>query len=152
MTERWWIRLRIDLADERGQYLVYTAMALVLVVVLLGLAIDGGFMFREYRRVRNVASLAAQAASHAVDEAHFTATNEVRLDVARATGIALNYAEVNSRGAMEVTRVVVWADGVAVDVEERMPTIFMQVVGIPEVRIAARGVARPRYGIESAPQ
>lgn len=145
-------RVRAGFLDQEGQYLVYTALILPLMIVLLGLVVDGGFMFRGYRRAVNVASLSAQAASHAVDATHFSSTNRVQLDRARAFNLAQEYAARNSRGEVSLRRVSVWGDRVLVEVEARVPTVFMRIVGISEVRLRAISLARPRYGIESIDQ
>jgi uncharacterized membrane protein len=53
---------------EKGQALVLMVIALPLAMVLVGLVVDGGMMYLAHRAATTAANLAAQAASHAIDE------------------------------------------------------------------------------------
>lgn len=138
--------------SEEGQYLVYTAIALPIVILLLGLVVDGGVLFLAYRRATNTAALAAQAASHAVDAQHFQRTNQVRLEPMRALRIAQEYVALNSSGTVRISGVRVTPNAVVLETESRVPLIFFRLFGLREITVRARAVAVPRFGIESAGQ
>jgi len=133
--------------DESGQYLVWFLIMFPLILALIGLAVDGGIMYREYRRAQIAADTAAQAAAHEVDVAHFAATNEVILE-ADAFAVAQHYAGLNSWGRARVTQVAVLPDNrVRVIAQANVPTFFMRAIGIPSVRVGIVGYARPAFGL-----
>jgi len=65
--------------SECGQYLVQTVILLPMMMILVGLVVDGGWMYWQYRRAEIAVNAAAQAASHAIDVEYFRETNQVRL-------------------------------------------------------------------------
>lgn len=143
---------RLTLRGEQGQYLVYTALALPMVILLVGLVVDGGLLFAAYRRTVHTASLSAQAASHAIDANHFQRTNQVQLDPLRARQVAVSYAALNSDGQVRVTGLRISGQQVLVQAEARVPLIFMRIFGFREFIVSAQAVAVPRFGIEAVGQ
>jgi uncharacterized membrane protein len=138
--------------DESGQYLAWFLIMIPLVLALIGLVVDGGFMYRWYRVSQIAADTAAQAAAHEVDAAHFSATNQVILDP-DALEVAQYYAGLNSQGRVRVTQVAVTPDNrVRVIARATVPTIFMQAVGIPSVQVGVVGYARPAFGLNEEGQ
>jgi len=140
------------LRGEKGQYMIYMALLLPLVAVALGLVIDGGLMFRNWRLGRSVVAAAAHAAAQQIDRDHFLRTNQVQLDSSAAQAAAEAYAATNSGGLIRVRRVAVWADRVTVEGEGEFPTIFMRIFGVTSVRLRMSASAAPRYGIEASGQ
>ena len=92
--------------------------------------------------------MGAQAASHAIDETYFARTNRIRLDQGKAHGFAQQYARLNSRSPIRVTRVSVQNRQVTVEAMATYETTFMRLFGIPSVAMRVRGQAYPAYGIE----
>lgn len=133
--------------EEKGQYTVWFLIMLPLVLALIGLVVDGGNMYRWYRRAQIAADTAAQAAAHEVDAAHFAATNEVILEP-DALEVARYYAGINSGGRVRVVGVAL-ADGTRVRVICRasIPTLFMRAVGIDHVSVGVVGYAKPAFGL-----
>jgi len=133
---------------KAGQYLVHFVMILPGLMLLMGLVIDGGWMYWQYRRAWNTVNLAAQTASHAIDEEHFRATNQVVLDPAEARQVALRYVNLNKHPGFRLTGIQVAPRWVAVSGEVTIPTFFLRLVGINELTMKAQGRAYPAYGIE----
>jgi uncharacterized membrane protein len=133
---------------EDGQYLVILAISLVVVIALLGLVVDGGFLFRGYRQARTVANMAAHAASFQIDEQHFVSTNRVRLDAGKAAAVATDFVAANIRQGMHPVGVTVWADRVSVTVAADVPVVFMCLFGATNISVRATAYARPSWGIE----
>lgn len=142
--------------DEKGQVLFQTAIALIPLLAVVGFAVDGGLMFVGYRRAQAALDVAAHAASHAIDEQHFSDTQEVKLDQARALTSAQYYAQLNSRGIASVDAVYLWPpdnpDRVIVVGTARIPTAFWRVIGFDDLRIHVVGTAHPTYGISEEDQ
>jgi Flp pilus assembly protein TadG len=132
---------------EHGQYAVWFLIMLPLILALIGLVVDGGNMYRWYRRAQIAADTAAQAAAHEVDAAHFAATNQVILEP-DAASVAAYYAGLNSGGRVHVTQVAVMPDNrVRVIARCSVPTIFMRAVGIEQSNVSVVGYARPAFGL-----
>jgi len=133
---------------EQGSVMVITVMLLPLLLVLAGLAVDGGMMYLQYQRVMRTANLGAQAASHAIDEQYFARTNRIRLDYPRAMAFAQQYANENSTYNIHVTNVTVRERQVEVTAMTTYRTIFMQIGGAQDVTLRVKGKAYPAYGID----
>jgi len=139
--------------EEKGQVLYQTALGLMVLLVFLGLAIDGGVMLANYRRAQITADTAAQAASHAVSIEVFYETNAVVIasEAARQRAqwvIANNGIATDGRPLLVNPQVLCGANWVRVTGQARLPTFFMRAFGIPEVHIPVHSIAYPAYGIE----
>jgi uncharacterized membrane protein len=132
--------------DERGQYAVWFLLMIPLVLALIGLVVDGGNMYRWYRRAQIAADTAAQAAAHEVDAAHFAATNEVVLEP-DAMEVAQYYATRNSGGRVYITQISVSNGMVRVVGQAHVPTIFMRAVGVENMPVGIVAYARPAFGM-----
>ena len=139
---------RLKSRKEQGSVLVITVLLLPLMLVLTGLAVDGGLMYLQYQRVTRTANLGAQAASHAIDEQYFARTNRIRLDYPRAMAFAQQYANENSTYNIHVTNVTVRARQVEVTAMTTYKTLFMQIGGTHEITLHVKGKAYPAYGID----
>ncbi len=137
-----------EIKKEQGSILVITVLLLPLMLVLVGLAVDGGMMYLQYQRVSRTANLGAQAASHAIDEQYFARTNRIRLDYPRAMAFAQQYANGNSTYNIHVTNVIVRERQVEVTAMTTYRTFFMQIGGAREITLHIKGKAYPAYGID----
>jgi Flp pilus assembly protein TadG len=135
-----------NLQSESGQYLVWFLILLPLIMALVGLVVDGGFMYSTFRRAQIAVDTAAQAAAHEVDAAHFAATNEVRLSP-EAMAVAQEYASINSRNQVYLTSLTVNGDRVQAAGVAVLPTLFMRMVGVEQMRVHVVGYARPAFGL-----
>jgi len=135
------------LRDQRGQYLVQTVILLPMMMILVGLVLDGGWMYWQYRRAEIAVNAAAQAASHAIDEKYFRQTNQVRLDQSEAWNAASGFVNINERGEMQVTGIFVGDNQVIVDANAKVQTIFFRLAGISSLSMRVEGRAYPAFGI-----
>lgn len=133
--------------DEAGQYLVQTVILLPMMMILVGLVLDGGWMYWQYRRAEIAVNAAAQAASHAIDVEYFRETNQVRLDAGEAWSAASGFVNINQRGQMQVTGIYVGHNQVIVNANAQVPTIFFRLAGISALSMRVEGRAYPAFGI-----
>jgi Flp pilus assembly protein TadG len=135
--------------DERGQALFQTALFLPLLLVVLGLVVDGGLLLTSYRRAQIAADTAAHAASHQISIEVFVESNQVVLG-APAFDKALEYGRTNSYGHLALNTVSILNQGrlVRVTGHASLPTCFMRLVGISSITVPVVGEAYPAYGIE----
>ncbi|CAG0945069.1 hypothetical protein ANRL1_02101 [Anaerolineae bacterium] len=135
------------LCDERGQYLVQTVVLLPMLMILVGLVLDGGSMYWQYRRAEITVNAAAQAASHAIDVEYFRQTNQVRLDSGEAWSAASGFVNINQRGQMQVTGIQIGNNQVIVNANAEVQTIFFRLAGISSLSMRVEGRAYPAFGI-----
>ena len=133
--------------DTTGQYLVQTVVLLPMMMILVGLVLDGGWMYWQYRRAEIAVNAAAQAASHAIDVEYFRETNQVRLDQGEAWNTASGFVNINQRGQMQVTGIYVGDNQVVVDANAQVQTIFFRLAGISSLSMRVEGRAYPAFGI-----
>jgi len=133
--------------DEAGQYLVQAVILLPMMMILVGLVLDGGWMYWQYRRAEIAVNAAAQAASHAIDVEHFRETNQVRLDAGEAWSAASGFVNINQRGQMQVTGIFIGNNQVIVNANAQVQTIFFRLAGISSLSMRVEGRAYPAFGI-----
>jgi hypothetical protein len=80
--------------QERGQSLVLVVFMLIVLLVFAGLAIDGGMVFLERRRMQNAADAGALAGARELVEAMCDQTDRVTADVTIHQAL-VDYAQVN---------------------------------------------------------
>lgn len=135
--------------DDRGQALFQTALFLPLLLVILGVLVDGGLLLTSYRRAQIAADTAAHAASHQISIEVFVESNQVVLG-APAFDKAFQYGTTNSYGHLALNTVSILNEGrlVRVTGQASLPTVFMRLVGISSITVPVVGEAYPAYGIE----
>ncbi len=138
--------------DMRGQYLIQTVILLPMMMILVGLVLDGGWMYWQYRRAEIAVNAAAQAASHAIDVEYFRQTNQVRLDQSEAWSAASGFVNINERGQMQVTGIFIGNNQVIVDANAQVQTIFFRLAGISSLLMRVEGRAYPAFGINTEGQ
>lgn len=147
MIRDWTSRVTHIHRSERGQYLVQTVILLPMMMMLVGLVLDGGWMYWQYRRAEITVNAAAQAASHAIDVEYFRETNQVRLDSGEAWGVASGFVNINQRGQMYVTGIHIGNNQVIVNANAEVQTIFFRLAGISSLSMRVEGRAYPAFGI-----
>ena len=147
------IRLfRTFLQNQSGQFLVQAVILLPMMMILVGLVLDGGWMYWQYRRAEIAVNAAAQAASHAIDIDYFRETNQVRLSVGEAWDAASGFVNINARGQMQVTGIQVSDRQVVVSANAQVQTIFFRLAGISTLTMRVEGRAYPAFGINTEGQ
>src|SRR2546423_8216718 len=133
--------------NERGQALVLTAVAMVMVCGMAALVLDVGNWFRDKRRLQGTADAAALAGAQALPDDATSAKNQ-----------ALSYANQNGgdvAGAnIVVTSVYQANDTIAVKAQRNDPGIFSRVIGPTSADITASarpGVGPPAQALAVAP-
>jgi Flp pilus assembly protein TadG len=134
--------------SEGGQTLVWVVVMLPLFLSVIGLSIDAGTVFDARRELQNVADSAARSAAMQIDQSTYRASSgeTVVLDAATARQAAAQY--VDSQGAGFAATIDVGPKTVVVQVSRSVPTSFLRLVGIENVRISATAPAAPRFGIQ----
>ena len=133
--------------DQRGSFLIQTVILFPLMMLLIGLVLDGGWMYWQYRRAEVMVNAAAQAASHAIDINHFRTTDQVRLHNGQAAAVANDFINLNRRGQITVTGIRVSPDQIIVNATAKIPTIFFRLAGIRSLSMSVEGKAYPAFGI-----
>jgi Flp pilus assembly protein TadG len=144
--------LRKKSGKERGQVLVIVALMLVLLVTLIGLAIDTGYLYVSYARLRRATDASALAAA---GEFKKTTTSNFSAMLAAMQGAAQQQLDMN--GVTDATTIKIESCDTAptdpdlcpalrtppedpakiirVTVTENVRTYFLSVAGIPSVTI-----------------
>ena len=131
---------------ERGQALIVIALALVGLIGIAGLVIDGGNAFQDRQQAQNAADAAALASAHA----RITGGNMV--DAAMASAAANGY---NNDGVKNIISFYTPPkDGphegdieyIQVIIRSTVTTYFMRVVGTDEIVNEVQAVARTKRG------
>ena len=143
------MRLKGFLTARRGQFLVQFVVIFPLLLLMIGVVLDGGLMYWQYRRAHIAVNAAAQAASHAVDTEHFRNTNEVILDQAQAAQVAQEYLACNGGGRVQLVSIEATPYLVRVNARATISTIFLRLAGIDSFSVRVQGMAYPAYGIRT---
>lgn len=123
-----------------------------MMMILVGLVLDGGWMYWQYRRAEIAVNAAAQAASHAIDVDYFRETNQVRLDQGEVWNAASGFVNINQRGQMQVTGIYIGNNQVVVDANAQVQTIFFRLARISVLTMRVEGRAYPAFGINTEGQ
>lgn len=90
-------------ADDRGSLTAFVAVVAFALVMVAGMAYDGGRVITTHSAARNDAAQAARAGAQRIDLTHLRSANEPRLDPAEAEAAALAYlAETGATGTVSV--------------------------------------------------
>jgi Flp pilus assembly protein TadG len=133
-------RARQRLQDERGAVLVAGLLLAIALLIVIGAAVDIGRAFIERRELVSLADEAALSGSQALD-----------LDALHAGRLALDPAEAHATalgvlGTEPKLRAQAKANSasVSVEVERRIPTVLLRLVGLSTLTVRARATAEPR--------
>ncbi|MCD6289256.1 MAG: hypothetical protein J7M34_02040 [Anaerolineae bacterium] len=135
--------------NEQGQSLVITALAIVALLGMISLAIDGGYAYAQDRRMQNAADLAALAGARAL--ALGASASEIDQEIsyyAQANGAdSFSYYFVDENGQTVGTPDE--ASGVHVHTQRTFATFLAAVIGINSMTAAADSEAST-YGVSEA--
>lgn len=79
--------------DERASITAFVAVVAIALVLLAGMAYDGGQVITAHTAARNNAEQAARAGAQQIDLDHLRSTNEPRLDPIAAESAAVEFLE-----------------------------------------------------------
>lgn len=131
--------------DERGEFVPFVALFVVAVMVLLGLAVDGGYLLAARRRAIDEADGAARAGAQALAVPTYRSAGVVELDPAAAEEAAQGFLGATGHDG----RVDVVDDRVVVSVSFAQPMALLRIVGVDEMGVSGRGEAHAVRGVES---
>lgn len=143
--------LRALLSQQtRGMALVWVAVMMPLFCAIVGLAMDGGLVFKAQRELQDTADAAARAGAMQLDQQAYRQSDgqSVALNPDQARQVAAQYAASEAPGV--TGQVGADTQQVVVQLQEQVPTTFLRIVGINSVPIKAVAPARLRYGITQA--
>ncbi|MFH8698952.1 TadE/TadG family type IV pilus assembly protein [Streptomyces chartreusis] len=143
---RWWLRARLD---DQGGVTVFVAACVLVLIGIIGIAVDGGSKMRATERADYVAGEAARAGGQAIDPAEAISGNAIVVNPQDATAAA--QAHLQSAGATGT--VTVSGDGktLSVVVTGSYDTKFLAAVGIGSLSVTGHGKATLLHGV-TAPE
>jgi Flp pilus assembly protein TadG len=131
-------RVRLRGQDvERGALGVFLAVLVPGLLLIIGLAVDGGVKVAATQRANAIADEAARAAGQALDVSA-TLAGEVRVDPAAAVAAAQDYLD---RNGVQGTATVVDGDTLQVTTTITEPTTFLGLIGIQSMTAEGSGTA-----------
>ncbi|MGX5655507.1 TadE/TadG family type IV pilus assembly protein [Geodermatophilus nigrescens] len=122
---------------ERGAISVFLAVLVPGLLLIIGLAVDGGAKVAATQRANAVADEAARAGGQALDVAAALA-GQVQVDPAAAVAAAQDYL---GRTGVQGTVTVVDGDTLQVTTTITEPTTFLGLVGISALTVEGSGTA-----------
>ncbi len=131
---------------ETGQVLVWTVLLLPLLLALVGLVLDGGLLFVQWRRARWAADGAAVAAASEINPALYAQSGQVKLDLGAAQTTAQRFAHLKAPD-LHVTGVEFQGNVVRVRGWVEVRPAFLGLLGAGPLRLSVTGQERPAWGI-----
>ncbi|MFF3088760.1 pilus assembly protein TadG-related protein [Streptomyces nojiriensis] len=136
---------RRRLRGDDGGIAVYTAIVVVALLGIIGLAIDGGGKLRATERADAVAMEAARAAGQAIDPAAAVNGEGIRVDPEAAQAAA--YAYLSRTGSQGTVGLSADRGQLTVTVQGVYSTKFLSIVGIGTLSVSGHGSARLLHGV-----
>ena len=122
-------RLGCAARSDDGAVTLFVAIAMVGLLALAGLVVDGGAKVRAVQRADRIAAEAARAAGQAIDVAAVLDGRDVRVDRRAALVAAESYLQAS--GVQGEARVIDRGAGIAVTTTTSAPTVFLGLIGVP---------------------
>ncbi len=122
-------RLSSQERSDRGAVTLFVAIAMVGLLALAGLVVDGGAKVRAVQRADRLAAEAARAAGQALDLTAVLEGSGVTVDRRPALVAAESY--LRASGVSGSARVVDGGSGIAVTTTISSPTVFLGLIGVP---------------------
>jgi Flp pilus assembly protein TadG len=131
--------------DEEGSITLYVVIATLVLLVAIGLVIDGGQAMATKAEAVNDAYGAARAGAEALSRSSFAATGTVVEDPAAARAAALAYLARSGHPGRAQVQVQGAQVSVALTVDSS--TTLLGLAGVHDIALAAHGQAQATYGI-----
>lgn len=132
--------------SERGAISAMVVTLTIMLFMLAGLVIDGGFAINARQRLYDDAEQAARAAANQIDIEALRETGQVVLLEAEARQAAVDYMSARGYAAGQVT-VNFNGNEVSVHAEDRVNTSLLQLIFIEDFPIEGEATSRPAVGI-----
>jgi protein-disulfide isomerase-like protein with CxxC motif len=115
--------------SDRGAVTLFVAIAMVGLLALAGLVVDGGAKVRAVQRADRLAAEAARAAGQAIDLAGVLEGSDVRVDRRAALVAAETY--LRASGVEGSVRVIDGGRAIGVTTTTSASTVFLGLIGVP---------------------
>jgi hypothetical protein len=115
--------------SDRGAVTLFLSIAMVGLLALAGLVVDGGAKVRAVQRADRLAAEAARAAGQAIDVAGVLEGSDVAVD--RRAALVAAEAYLRASGVEGSARVLDGGRGLAVTTTTSAPTVFLSLIGVP---------------------
>jgi Flp pilus assembly protein TadG len=134
--------LKSSRENERGQIIVIFALALVAIIAMVGLVLDGGSAFAMRRDEQSAADLAALAAAN-----DYMLNSDASLATARARSVAADNGYTHGSGGVVVNVTLTIDNGAEAQVDISAPhrNNFASIVGMPTWAVATTAKAQAGY-------
>ncbi|MFI8301728.1 TadE/TadG family type IV pilus assembly protein [Streptomyces nigra] len=145
IISRWWANTR----DDQGGVTVFVAVCVLVLIGIIGIAVDGGGKMRATQRADYIAGEAARAGGQAIDPAQAINGNAIVVDPQDAMAAAQAY--LHSAGALGTVSVSGDGKTLSVVVNGSHDTTFLAAVGIGSLAVTGHGTATLLHGV-TAPE
>lgn len=134
---------------ERGSISIFMATSAVVMIVLVGLAVDLGGQVQATQRARDVAAQAARVGGQQLDEAPAVRGDVAQLDPARSAAAAQDFL-----AASDVTGTVsvIGATTVVVETAGTYDTKFLSIIGLDNIPVSGSAQARVTRSLDGVEQ
>ena len=128
--------------SERGQIIVVFALALVAIIAMVGLVLDGGSAFAMRRDEQSAADMAALAAAN-----DYVLNSDSTLAIARARTVAAANGYQHGTNGVIVNVLITTSNGAEATVDISAPhrNNFASIVGMPNWTVATTAMAQSGY-------
>ena len=124
--------------DERGSITIWLAVTGLVMMMLVGLAVDLGGQVHAKQRAHNIAAEAARTGAERVQAAPAIMGEQVTLDAPAAHGAAQAYlAAADVTGNVRIT-----GDTITVVVTDTYTPKFLSIIGIRDLTVTSTATAR----------
>jgi Flp pilus assembly protein TadG len=132
--------LRQRLGDERGAVLVAGLLLALSLLIVIGAAVDISRAFIERRELVSLADEAALSGSQALDlDALHSGRLALDPNAAHATALGVLGSEPKLQARAKANPALV-----SVEVERKIPTLLLRIVGLSTLTVRAQATAEPR--------
>lgn len=125
--------------DERGSISVWLAVSSLVMIILVGLAVDLGGQVHAKQRAHDIAAEAARAGGEQVQAAPAIKGQYVAVDVVAARNAAEDYL---AASGVTGTVTIIGGDTIRVDVTDTYTPKFLSFVGIGDLTVTSHASAR----------
>ncbi|WP_329615714.1 pilus assembly protein TadG-related protein [Streptomyces brevispora] len=139
--------IRTRLRQDTGSVSLYAAIVIVGMLVMIGIAVDGGGKMRATERADAVAQEAARTGGQEIDAGQAITGENIVADPGAARGAALDYlAAAGAHGTVTVSD-----DGkkLTVTVTDAYRTRFLTVLGVTEMPVTGHASAVLVHGVQA---
>ncbi|MFC9001008.1 pilus assembly protein TadG-related protein [Streptomyces rochei] len=144
-----WLKARVTASRDRGGVTVFVAVCVVVLIGIIGVAVDGGGKLRATERADHIAGEAARAGGQAIDPA--AAISGESIVVRPPDAVAAAQAYLQSVGATGTVSVSADGETLTVHTTGTYATKFLPVVGIGSMPVSGHGSATLLHGV-TAPE